>query len=90
MSVVVRVLLQYRYCPTTTCHDGHHLQLFTHRADVDAVNGEELTRLDGEEVVFRAQDEGQADVLRTGCAVRKADHVVDDTIVFRCLGKRLL
>lgn len=51
----------------------HTLQLFTHRADVDAVNAEELTRLPGEEVAFRAQDEGQADVLRTGCAVRIVD-----------------
>ncbi len=57
------------HLPHTHTHTSplHIKQLFTHRADVDALNKAQLEELPGDPVVFRAQDEGQLDVLRTGC-----------------------
>lgn len=42
-------------------------QLFTHRADVDAINAKQLASLDGDEVCLVANDAGDAMALQTSC-----------------------
>jgi ATP-dependent DNA helicase PIF1 len=42
-------------------------QLFTHRADVDAINQRELADLPGDAVVFNALDTGNSDALAAAC-----------------------
>lgn len=47
------------------------LQLYTHREDVDLVNGHQLADLPGEAVRYAAEDSGGSmDLLRAACPVR--------------------
>ena len=44
-------------------------QIYTHRADVDNINAQQLARCGGERIVFAAQDVGSAEAL-AACLVR--------------------
>ena len=46
------------------------MQLYTHREDVDLVNGHQLAALPGEAVRYVAQDSGGSpDLLKSACPV---------------------
>jgi hypothetical protein len=46
-------------------------KLFTHREDVDAINGQQLRALPGEPRRFASQDVGSAEVLAAACPARR-------------------
>ena len=49
-------------------------QIYTHRADVDNINAQQLARCGGERIVFAAQDVGSSEAL-AACLVRTAKHL---------------